>query len=824
MMRRHPVRSVLSERKMFSNGGTLPTSRPVESSMNQPSGILASSSPLIDAVSQEILAPMTGGAMPMADGGIARFQRGGGAIGSGQAPDADSGGPFYDPTAFGIKIPTITPTGLDPRGGIATFNPKRPIYMDPVELYNETPSEIAQRIFPDSAANTGKLTFDEKYPEFKRQKEAGEPYSYASEAGERLLEGITSTIGGFAEERAQDIGAISDLLFDRETRKLLGDRPKDTLINEYSTVRKVAELIQRRPDLENEVLTKSKQIVDLFVKNGQKLDGEELGNQIAAAISYDLEKKGQDIEGYGMAASDVGQDPDAVSNRFVDADNLPDPFSRQFKRDAGEPGDVIEGTEAPTTAAERANMAGDVGSDIGAGVDPLTETSTETSTETEAETKDGTEAKVVTEARKTEPSPEDKSPAEVFAETFGKEGMSKKEATKTIADFKKEFMDEMPEYEGMSEAEKGFALMEAGLRVAAGKSSNAITNVAEGLKGLGPQFAKDEKEKRAWNRQVELSAAKYGLEQLAKDTAQARADKRNRITMYDMTDPKKPKAVSIGMDQILANDGELPSNLVGKNIMSATIKAANDTSTRLRALLTENAKTFRISANEAETLRKRIEEARKSFVSGENGVQLLAQTKLKVAKGDIGGFGNAAKELIRKGYALADIKADKNYTNISSARADVRRAFQALIPESLGSTQTANSISDRDVRFLADAFVNSGFLADGSFSFATVDDVALGKQLDGAIQVFRNKQKQGLTDFDSVINRINEAERNIQDVQKAGIPIAVGPFGRDYFSTQIQEVTPFAQQVRDRLSGKPVAPTFKLELQDGVYRRIPVKN
>jgi len=93
MMRRYPVRSVLSERKMFSNGGMLPTSKPIESSMNQPSGILASSSPLIDAVSQEILAPMTGGAMPMAQGGVARF-RNGGTIGLGQAPDADGGGPY----------------------------------------------------------------------------------------------------------------------------------------------------------------------------------------------------------------------------------------------------------------------------------------------------------------------------------------------------------------------------------------------------------------------------------------------------------------------------------------------------------------------------------------------------------------------------------------------------------------------------------------------------------------------------------------------------------------------------------------------------------
>ena len=417
----------------------------------------------------------------------------------------------------------------------------------------------------------------------------------------------------------------------------------------------------------------------------------------------------------------------------------------------------------------------------------------------------------------------ERDPDKAFGEAFNKI-MSKEESTKTIADYKKDFMDEMPKYQGMSEEEKGYALMEAGLRVAAGESPFAVTNVATGLQGLGATFAKDKKAKRAWDRQVELSAAKYGLEQVAKDTAQDRADRRNRITMYDMTDPKNPKAVSIGMDQIIANDGKLPDNLVGKNIMSAKIKAANDAATRLRRILTDNAKTFRIGANEAELLRKRIEKARTSFVSGENGVQLLAQTKLKVVKGDIAGFGNAGRELLRRGFALAKIDLGKKYTNISSARADVRRAFQALIPESLGSTQTANSISDRDVRFLADAFVNSGFLADGIFSFATIDATALGKQLDGAIQVFRDGQKKGLADFDSVINRINDAEQSIRATQAAGIPVTAGPFGKRYFATQIDEVTPFAQRVRDRLSGKPVAPTYRYELQDGVYRRVPVRN
>jgi len=74
MNRRSPVRSVLAERRMFANGGMLPISTPIK---NAPSGILASSLPLIDSVSQEILAPLTGGPMPMAEGGVAKFKHGG---------------------------------------------------------------------------------------------------------------------------------------------------------------------------------------------------------------------------------------------------------------------------------------------------------------------------------------------------------------------------------------------------------------------------------------------------------------------------------------------------------------------------------------------------------------------------------------------------------------------------------------------------------------------------------------------------------------------------------------------------------------------------
>ena len=90
--------------------------------------------------------------------------------------------------------------------------------------------------------------------------------------------------------------------------------------------------------------------------------------------------------------------------------------------------------------------------------------------------------------------------------------MTKDDAKQSMQELKEEFLAQLPKYEGMSQEEKGLLIAEAGLRVMAGQSSNAITNIATGLKGLGPELAKGAKEKREWNRQVELSAAKYALQ------------------------------------------------------------------------------------------------------------------------------------------------------------------------------------------------------------------------------------------------------------------------------------------------------------------------
>ena len=390
---------------------------------------------------------------------------------------------------------------------------------------------------------------------------------------------------------------------------------------------------------------------------------------------------------------------------------------------------------------------------------------------------------------------------------------TEKKADKTsLAAFKEEFLAAMPEYEGMSESEKGFLIMEAGLRVMAGKSPNAIENIAEGLKGLGPALAKGAKEKRDWNRQIQLSAAKYGLENVARDAAEDRSDERKVFFFYDQTKKTKDNPygpmVTVSMADIVANGGKIPEGLVEKDLVSKSIASANASTARLQKLITDNAKVYRIGATEAAKLEEDLDVARTSFVSGEIGINLLATVKAQVAGDKITGFGNAGKELYRRAFESVGLDVDKKYKDVSSARADIRRAFQSLIPLSLGSTQSANSISNRDVKFLADAYIDSGFLKDGVLSFATVDSAALGKQLDGAIGKFRESQKRGLATYSKVLQRISSAEEGLAGARALGVPVSPGPFGRKYFQSTIEGISPYAESTKARLEGSRVKPMF----------------
>jgi hypothetical protein len=101
--------------------------------------------------------------------------------------------------------------------------------------------------------------------------------------------------------------------------------------------------------------------------------------------------------------------------------------------------------------------------------------------------------------------------------------------------------------------------------------------------------------------------------------------------------------------------------------------------------------------------------------------------------------------------SLAGKSYDKSvFDRNSSARAlfetDIKIAFQKLIPSALQGVQSANSISNRDVQFLADAFIDSGLLdKEGNILALTTTNLeSLVKRLQGAVTIFKEQQETSI--------------------------------------------------------------------------------
>ena len=398
---------------------------------------------------------------------------------------------------------------------------------------------------------------------------------------------------------------------------------------------------------------------------------------------------------------------------------------------------------------------------------------------------------------------------------------SNKEDTKTgMTDFINDFKSAMPEYEGMSESEKGYAIMEAGLRIMAGKSSDALTNIAEGLKGLGPQFAKDAKDKRAWNRQIELSAAKYGLETVAKEKAIEQADERKLFFFYDQSPGKVTKSTpygeqrAISRKQLLDWGGKLPPNLVKGDLVSKSVVGLSASAKSFKKNILANFKAYNITEAESAKIKVELDKTLKTFRQSEAGINLLGMAKARIAKmntsdgSSIGSFGAAFKDQLNNLANISGADWGKRfkkgkYTNMKLAKADVNMALQALIKADLGSTQAANSISDKDVKLLADAYVDSGFQKNSnSWDLLGLDTKVLGKKLDGALDVFRSNQKAALGVYDGILERFDTVEGKYATVPEMWrMEVDQGPYRRSSFETRLKNVSPYAQALRGRGEG-----------------------
>lgn len=325
--------------------------------------------------------------------------------------------------------------------------------------------------------------------------------------------------------------------------------------------------------------------------------------------------------------------------------------------------------------------------------------------------------------------------------------------------FIKEFMDKAPGYEGL---DSGLVLAKIGFAMAAGKSPRAIQNIASALEGGADMLIKDKSKKDEFNRQLKLSALQYGLTETGKLSAQQRLDDRNFIRLaatgdvtYEGRTYKKGETIRISTTDLLESDGKLPKGFTDVDVYLDGEKAVRDrlkaNATATKALRDELLLTDAAATDIQENYAKQA----KVYIDSEVGIEFTEKALVTLADdGSITGIKGGIKDLANKLANAGGLDLGAKYQSKAEFEAAVRQSFQKLIPVSLGGVQAANSISNRDVQFLADAYVESAILEGGIFNLASIDEDVLAGKLQSVISEFRRNQAGAASNMRGIEDRL----------------------------------------------------------------------
>jgi hypothetical protein len=321
------------------------------------------------------------------------------------------------------------------------------------------------------------------------------------------------------------------------------------------------------------------------------------------------------------------------------------------------------------------------------------------------------------------------------------------EQTKALDGFIKEFMDKAPGYEG---ADSGLILAKIGFAMAAGKSPNAIENIASAMSDGADMLIKDKAKKDEFNRQLKLSALQYGLTETSKISAEERAVKRADADVVEMVvgqggttykgrNHAEGESVFISKGDLKA--GSFPPNILGTSGVTALKNKATANAAALKAALDQKKITPAEYTKQIEKYSKAVTTA----IDSESGIALLEGAMVTVTDGNVTGMTGVFKDMVRGGGAFLNMDLSKEYGDKKAVRDAMRAALQDVIPVTLGSTQTANSISNRDVDFLIEAYFGAGALNGGILTFAAETETDLVKRMQRAIGKMRNSQKSAFS-------------------------------------------------------------------------------
>ncbi len=309
-----------------------------------------------------------------------------------------------------------------------------------------------------------------------------------------------------------------------------------------------------------------------------------------------------------------------------------------------------------------------------------------------------------------------------------------------------EFTENAPEYEGTS---KGLAIAKIGFAMAAGQSPNAITNIASALSDGADMLIKDKKDRDAFDRQLQLSALQYGLGEQSKIRAQKRADERNIMKFVDDNN----EVVTVSIAEYIANGREIPEGLRTTDMYTQDQKAIVERAKATAKALNEANKRKFLTRTEVRTDREAYAKAYDVASQSENTAYVLETVMKMNADGELTGAANALKTGAAKVGAFLGIEVPDSFNNKQLAITKLKGALQGVIKVTLAGTQSANSISNRDVDLLIQGFLADGVMSvdsNGVLTFANVPAKVINQSLKNGLQAVRQAQAKALNDMSAI--------------------------------------------------------------------------
>ena len=371
----------------------------------------------------------------------------------------------------------------------------------------------------------------------------------------------------------------------------------------------------------------------------------------------------------------------------------------------------------------------------------------------------GTEAKLAAESKKVLDGEGNVDNVKNQISDVVKTGVGTKGALKQLM---KEFTDNAPEYKGL---DRGLAIAKIGFAMAAGESPNAITNIAKALSDGADMFIADNAKRDAFNRQVQLSALQYGLGEISKQRTQARADARtftefavgDKPVTWKGTTYQPGQSIRISNQDYFNNGGKLPPGLISEKLLTANQSALNARLKNNAALSKKLLEMKSMTITEQKAFVDDFAALHRKASQAETAGTLI-ESVIKRAP-DVVGLGPALQSAGARFTALFGYDAPAGWNTRDLTVQDLTAALQSVIPATLGETQSANSISDRDVSLLIQSFISGGIITQkgdepGIFNFATTTQEKFINSLQNGLRAVRQAQVGALTEMTAIENQM----------------------------------------------------------------------